>query len=87
MASSSRRGLRHPPRDARQLGLNFCLSESRLISSADGDLNMDDAVGGEHGTPNSSEVTMLQNPPKIFLRIANERLDVDDCTGQNLMVD
>ena len=68
MASNSRRGPGRPPRDARQLDLIFCFGESRLISNENGDLNMDDAVDGEHRTPDSNEVTMLQNPPKIFLR-------------------
>jgi hypothetical protein len=60
-----------PPRDASQLDLNFCFGESRLIGSEDVDSNMDNAVEGEHKTPDSNEVTMLQNPRKIFLRIFN----------------
>ena len=58
MASSSRRGPGRPLRDARQLDLNFCFGESRLISSEDEDSNMDNVVDGEHGTPDSSEVIM-----------------------------
>ena len=73
MASNSCRGPRHIPRDARQLDLNFCFGESRPITSEDGDLNMDDAVDGKHGTPDFSEVTMLQNPPKVFLRRVNNK--------------
>ena len=72
MASSSRKGLGRPPRDARQLDLNFCFGESKLISSEDGS-NMDDVDDGEHGTPDSNEVTMLQNPPKVFLRRFNNK--------------
>lgn len=59
MASSSRRGPRHPPWDACQLDLNFCFKRSRLTSSEDGGLNMDDGLDVEDGTPDSSEVTML----------------------------
>lgn len=44
MTSSSRRGLEHSPRDARQLDLNFCFGQSRLISSEDGDSNIDNAI-------------------------------------------
>ena len=73
MASNSRRGPGRPPRDARQLDLNFCFGESRLISSDDGDSNLDDAVDVEQGTPDSNEVTMLQNPPKVFLRKFNTK--------------
>ena len=73
MASSSRRGPGRPPRDARQLYLNFCFGESRLIGSEDKDSNMDDAVDGEHGTLDSSEITMLQNSPKVFLRSSNSK--------------
>ncbi|KAG0593808.1 hypothetical protein M758_UG021100 [Ceratodon purpureus] len=75
MASSSRRsGPGRPPRDARQLDLNQCFGESgRVISSEDGDSVMDDALDGEHGTPDSSDVTMLQNPPRVFLRRFNNK--------------
>ena len=66
MASSSHRGHGRPPRDARQLDLNF-FCDSRKISSEGVDSNMDDAIDGEHKIPDSSEVTMLQTPPKIFL--------------------
>ena len=55
------------------LRLEFFFDESKLISSEDGDSNMDDAVDGEHGTPDSSKVTMLQNPPKVFLRRFNNK--------------
>jgi hypothetical protein len=73
MASRLRRGPGRPPWDACQLDLNFCFGESRLICSEDGDLNMDDAVDGEHETPDSNEVTILQNPPKVFLRRFNTK--------------
>ena len=59
MASNSRRGLGRLPWDARQLDLNFLFGESRLITIEDRDSNMDDAVDGEHETPDSGEVTML----------------------------
>ena len=71
MASNSRRRPGRPPRDARQLDANFCFGESRLISRENGNSNMDDVVDGEHRIPSSSEVTMLQNPPKVSLRIFN----------------
>ena len=83
MTSSSHRGPGHPPWDARQLDLNFCFSESRLISVEDEDSNMNDVVDGEHGTPDSNEVTMLQTHP-IFSYVnstASGRLDVHGCTG------
>ena len=73
MVSSSRRGPRRPHQDACQLDLNFCFGESRLISSDDGDLNMDDAVDGEHKTLDSSKVITLQNPSKFFLRRFNNK--------------
>ena len=82
MASSSRRGLGRLPRNARQLDLNFLFGESRLISIEDGDSIIDDAVDGEHETPDSNEVTMLQNTPKVSYTnsTASRRLDVDGCT-------
>ena len=73
MASSSRRGPGCPPRDARQLELNFYFGEFRLLSSDDGGSNIDDAVDGEHRTSDSSKITMLQNPPNIFLRRFNSK--------------
>ena len=50
---------------------------------------MDNAVDGEHGTLDSCEITMLQNPPKVSYAAstASGRLDVDGCTSQSLMVD
>lgn len=88
-ASSLRRGPGRPPRDARQLDLNFRFGELRLHSSEDRDSNVNDAVDGEHGIPNSSEGTMLQNHPRFFyaVSIASGRLDVDGCSGQSLLVD
>ena len=65
MATNSRRGPGRPHLKTRQLDLTFCFGESRLISSEDGDSNIDNTVDGEHVTPDSSEVTMLQNPPKV----------------------
>ena len=73
MASSSRRDIGRLPRDVRQLDLNFCFGESRLISGEGGDSNMDDSIDGEHETPDSNEFTMLQNPPKVFLRRFNNK--------------
>jgi hypothetical protein len=75
MASNSRRGLGRPPRDARQVDLNFCFGESRLINSEDRDSNKDDAVDGEYGTPDSSEVTMLGNPPKVSLTQIQQQVE------------
>ena len=37
---------------------------------------MDDAVDDKHGTRDSSEVTMVQNPPKVFLCKFNSKLKI-----------
>ena len=67
------RGPGRLPRDACHLDLNFCFGESRLINSEDGYLNMDNAVDGEHGIPDSTKGIMLQNPSKVFLRRFNNK--------------
>jgi hypothetical protein len=82
MASSSRRGGGgRPPRDARQLDLNFCFARSDSRESTtinEEDCNIDVEVDIVN-TPDATEVTLLPNSSRALIRKFNNKWKIGRC--------